>query len=899
MKNYLFIIPIFLGLFFLQTSLNAQNIPISEEQAKAELNKRGLSEEEVSQALLESGIDIDNLENATPEELLKIEEILKKLETKKNVLKENEIKEEAKKIEKDTIKVEKELVEKKADTKPKGVSDKIFAHNLLSIEPIGTKKLTNISEYYILGSGDVISISIWSDYSQFDDSYTIDNDGYIKIDKRNIKKRVYLKGLTLNKGRKKIKKILSNYLMFKSGEINISLESSRAINISIYGEVNRPGSFSIEAVNNIFEGLKYAKGVTGIGSVRNIKVLSSNGKFKQFDLYEYVDNPKYGEDFYLNNNDIIHIPVASKLIEISGAINRPFIFELLEEEGIKDLLSYAGGFTKDAIKDKIQVERFIDNKKVFIGIDLFDKRGKLNNFVLKNGDKIVIRKIEAEVKNYVEVKGSVFNTGRFERTKGMIFSEVLNKSGLRPEAKTDFAIIMRKNIDGTTRYISVNIDSVYNNIGKTNIDLKLFDEDIITVWAKSRFVDKMYISVQGAVRDPGEYPYGSVESINVLSAIKVAGGLLRNASSTIILHRQDPLRKYEIEYIKLDLERIINNPNSTENLILKPFDKLEILSKNLFNETTFVTIRGAVNNPGTIQYGENMTLNDLIVMAGGFRKFASTNNIEVSRIIIKDNKPTKVIVAKKDLNRDLKNTDKSHSYILEPYDVVIVRSIPDFELQKIITIKGEVKYPGKYTLISENEKVIDVIERAGGLTNEAFEDGATLYREKDDVGFIVMRLEDALNYKKSKYNYILKNLDVIDIPKQKDFVTIKGATKSNELYKDEIAYNKNGINVPFHKGKRAMFYIDNYAGGINDSGSKMNVFVEHANGEISKTINYGLFKLYPKVRKGSTIKVGIKKKKTKENKEKNEVDWNKIITNSVAQISTIMTLVILFKSISQ
>jgi hypothetical protein len=119
------------------------------------------------------------------------------------------------------------------------------------------------------------------------------------------------------------------------------------------------------------------------------------------------------------------------------------------------------------------------------------------------------------------------------------------------------------------------------------------------------------------------------------------------------------------------------------------------------------------------------------------------------------------------------------------------------------------------------------------------------------------------------------------------------------MYKDEVAYNKNGINVPFHKGKRAMYYIAKYAGGIHEDGSKNNIIVEHANGEIEKTLNYGLFKLYPKVRKGSTIKVGYKKKLTKEEKKDSEVDWNKIITDSVAQISTIMTLVILFKSISQ
>ena len=107
------------------------------------------------------------------------------------------------------------------------------------------------------------------------------------------------------------------------------------------------------------------------------------------------------------------------------------------------------------------------------------------------------------------------------------------------------------------------------------------------------------------------------------------------------------------------------------------------------------------------------------------------------------------------------------------------------------------------------------------------------------------------------------------------------------------------INVPYHSGKRAMFYIDNYAGGVNEQASKKDILVENANGEVKRTTEFGLFKVYPKVEKGSTIKVAYKKEKTKEEKEDKEIDWNKIINDSVAQISTIMTLVILFKTLSQ
>jgi hypothetical protein len=228
-----------------------------------------------------------------------------------------------------------------------------------------------------------------------------------------------------------------------------------------------------------------------------------------------------------------------------------------------------------------------------------------------------------------------------------------------------------------------------------------------------------------------------------------------------------------------------------------------------------------------------------------------------------------------------------------------VRFVPEFEMQKVVNLTGEIKYPGFYTLTSKNEKVTDIISRAGGFTEEAFMEGATLYRQQDSIGYIVMRLNDAMKHYKSKYNYVLKDEDIIEIPKQRDFVTIQGATKVYEVYKEEIAYNESGINVPFNSGKRAMYYIDNYAGGVNENASKKDILVEYPNGEIKKTTDLGFFKVYPKVKKGSLIKVANKKEKTKEEKEEKDIDWNKIINDSVAQISTIMTLVILFKTLSQ
>ncbi len=902
MKRIILIIIISMGFAITPNIVVAQQINVTEQQVRNELNKRGLSEDEVRQALIENNIDPDNIDNATPEQILQIKKIIEELEQKKldeaitQVEKEDTTEKNVPtpEINKENLMPENDQIEEVPDSFP------IYGHSILSIAPDKNKDLTNVNEHYLLSTGDKISISIWSDNSHFDNSYVIDKDGYIKIKMRNFNKRIYLKGLPLFKARKKINNELSQFILFNPGEINIDLESSRNIKISVYGEVLDPGSYSINATNTVFEAVKYAKGTTPIASVRNIKLIHSSGKFKVFDLYKYLVNSEYSNNFFLEDNDMIHVPVAEKVVTVKGGVKRPMSYELIEGEGIRELIHYAGGFNKDAIRKKLQINRFVEKKKVILTVDFIDDKGKISDFILKDGDEIIVNVIKTKIENYFEIKGAVYNPGRFERKEGIRVSDAIKQSGLKPDAKTDFAFLLRTDQFGVKRYIKINIDEILKNKNNENIDILLQNKDIITIWPKTRFTDKAYIEITGAVRDTGTYLYGIAESIKISDAIVLAGGLNRNASNVAFIHRQDPLRKFEKQYIKIDLRKILSNPSNQENIKLKPFDNLEVLPQNLFNEKRTVSINGAVNNPGIFQYGKDMTLKDLILLAGGFKMAASTNNIEVSRIEIQNNKPTKVIVGKINIDKNsLMTDDKSNQYKLEPYDNVFIRYVPEFELQKVVTISGEVRYPGKYTIAAKNEKISDLIKRAGGFSEEAFLDGATLYRSLDSTGFIVMGLQDAMDHYKSKYNYIIKSGDIIYIPKQKDFVTIRGATNVYEKYKDEVAFNKYGINVPFHKGKRAIYYINKYAGGINENGDRKKILVKHPNGEIEKTNDMILFSITPKVRKGSVIEVGYKQKRQDQEKKKKDIDWNKIITDSVAQISTIMTLVILFKSLSQ
>jgi protein involved in polysaccharide export with SLBB domain len=231
---------------------------------------------------------------------------------------------------------------------------------------------------------------------------------------------------------------------------------------------------------------------------------------------------------------------------------------------------------------------------------------------------------------------------------------------------------------------------------------------------------------------------------------------------------------------------------------------------------------------------------------------------------------------------------------LEPFDNIFVRYVPEFELQQNVTIEGEVTLPGEYSLVKENETVSELIRRAGGLTEESFAQAATLYRSEDSLGYIVMRLDEVLTNPSSRYNYVLKQGDIITIPKKKDYVVIEGATQLERSQSEQIIGKGNSIRVPYHAGEDALFYINYYAGGFADDARKDKIFVLYPNGEVKTSEKRFLIgKKHPEVLPGSIIQVGKKKLDLYGKDKKEDINWTRVLGDSVAQAMSILTLILL------
>jgi len=883
---------------------------LSEGEVRKELQKRGIDEAEFRQRMLDEGFDVDNMD---PSDLTdfqsKMEEVVIEMENEvveiarierdsiPDSLKNEQIIEDIKKegeaemsdISAQRIKnaidngipMEEAFANEMADLKNKDLPEaKIYGQQVFrnrSIALYTPSEDIRPPETYILGPGDQISILIWGK-SQENASFTISKAGDIQPDRMP---RINLKGLSYEKARSLLRSRYSEYYNFRKEDFEVTIDYSRTITVNIMGEAIMSGSYNVPATNTAFNALVASGGPSDIGSVRNIKLMHPDGSSQQLDVYEFLLDPSIIKDYFLQNNDFIFIPIADKKVTIEGAVRRPFMYEMLPGEGLKKLILFAGGLTEDAYKRNIQVTRYKSDQEVIIDVDYGSILNGASDFTLEKGDRVFVKNIEREYDNFIEVVGAVEYPGQFELEKGMKVSQVLTKAKLLNTARTDLAFLLRKNLDGSTKWIKIDV----NNITAEN-DISLDIEDRIIVYDQSRFKDEESFVISGAVRQPGTQPIGSDKNITVRDAMVLAGGVLPEGTDFAYIFRKNPKNANDQEYIRVEFD-------DEDQTIVEPYDSIVVFNIKQFLQETTVRVEGAIKEPMTIPFDPTLSLQDAITLAGGLKLEAAKSRVDVSRVIISENNDSKTEVIKISLDDNLQVNGVD--FMLEPYDLIEVRTAPSFELQRNIFISGEVKYPGKYSLEADNEKISQIINRAGGLTEESFPPGATLYRVEAGTGYVVLNLVEAMKSNNSKHNFILKDGDIIEIPKQKDFVAIRGFTKAKEIYPDKIL--KTGqINVPHYKSKNAKWYVDEFAAGIGEKGRSRLITVEHPNGRIEKTKDFLFFKKYPSVQKGSIVTVGrLEEVKEKEKEDREDVDWGKVFSDAVGQATAIITLIFLIE----
>ena len=448
------------------------------------------------------------------------------------------------------------------------------------------------------------------------------------------------------------------------------------------------------------------------------------------------------------------------------------------------------------------------------------------------------------------------------------------------------------------------------------------------------------ITVNGSIGVSGEYEFKKGERLlDLLERAKCISQKTFLEKVYIVRLNEDRTKSH----LSINLDKILENSNHEDNVLMQEYDVVNVLSIDDFDDNFTVSVEGAVRNAGTFSYGDGMSLQSALFLAGGLTQQAEGSRVEISRVMEYDLasnklKPRRAIVKNVKIGNDLVLSQEAEDFELKPYDQIFVRLNPDFEPVINVKILGEVQYPGTYSVLRKNEKISSLISRAGGLTNYAYKDGVKMYRKFERVideenenlemnisdelkksilndpqtasiytkeleennsllfsqdfsnqrksfttEMVYLDLNKALKSNQSKHNLVLHEGDSIVIPKTMDVVHITGELMNLE---------GNSISAPFFNSKRANYYVKNFAGGFSKSNDRNNTVVVYPNGIAKKSKNFLLFKVSPKVTKGSTIRVTSKNKKSKR-KNQNKVDWNQQIENAMLKISAVLTLWVL------
>jgi protein involved in polysaccharide export with SLBB domain len=574
--------------------------------------------------------------------------------------------------------------------------------------------------------------------------------------------------------------------------------------------------------------------------------------------------------------------VRSIKVSIVGEVKVPGTYTLSSLSTVFNGLYSSGGPNKDGTYRSIKVLR---NGSVHKEIDLYNFliAGDLSgNITLRDQDII---KVDPYV-NRVSVSGQTKNIGLFEMLDGETFANLLTYTGgFKPDAYKNRITVERK----TDREKKI-IDISYPDQANTEL---VSGDNIIVEKILDRYENR--IQLEGAVFRPGVYELEKNPTLSTL--IENAEGLMGDAfldRAVIYRTRAD----YSIEAIPVNLNDL-NSDSSAYDVELAKDDRVRISSIFDLQELRTVRISGSVLSPGSYRFVESSSLKDLIFQANGFKDEAAPYQIEVARRIADDrsgtirNEIAEIITI--DIENGLQYSAELEELELQPFDQVFVRKSPSYEEQQTVTISGEVLYPGIYVIQNRNYTVSDLIEKAGGLTEFAFAEGASLSRQfrnleespnadsldelgrsQETLSQVSINLPNIITNPKSDQDLLLVAGDRLEIPVRMQTVNIQG----------EVLYP---INTRYQDKKSFRSYISS-AGGFSENANENKAYIVYANGEVDRTKKFLFFKTYPEVRPGSMIFIPEKRQRTEMSPQERIailstiVSMAAIVTNTIFQI---------------
>ena len=733
-------------------------------------------------------------------------------------------------------KIDRDSLVKENTPQSAGTTDDIYGMHLFRGGAVA--EITELSTPpldYPIGVYDQIIVSLWNGAEATVD-YQVARDG--SIFPSGIGK-IYIQGLTFENMRSLI---ISRFKTFvpPSTNITVSLGAPRTITVNVAGEVNTQGPVTVSAFTNAFNIIALSGGPTELANLREI-LIKRNGKvIDQLDVYKYLTTGDFGKHIYMENNDFVIIQTAAKTVKAEGKFKRPMYYQLKKGEGLKDLLRYSGGLTKDAFSSGVKVYRTELEKQVVKDVNATaiinptnDARLAKLDFELMDGDIVKVIPVNPGLMNKIEIKGEVSYPGVYEIRKGDRLFDIINRAGgVTRNTYLPRAYIFRGGGDSTNikaSKVEVNLSALTSNDTASVYNVEMSANDQILLFSNNEFGDRQYVEIFGEVRKPGRV--NRYVGMTLQDLLFLSGGLKQSAeygrieiSSVLDIDSAKQVQKptrVTMQQIKISPDLTLDSVSA--NIELKTFDQVYIRKNPTFEIQQLIQLNGLIQYPGPYpRLNKYERLSSYIERAGGVKE-----------------------------NADL---------------------------------SGAILYRKKTEFFRENvTEKISKLDSAGNPMNTDSLGGLILGSDKTELARqalqepVSIELFKALKYRNSKYDIVMQEGDIIFVPEINPFVNVTGTVQSPL----KLTFDKEHTNLGY--------YIDK-AGGYGVRPWRSRIYVKYANGKSKRTKNFMFFHIFPKVEQGCTVIVPFRD----EGKEMSD-----IIKGTIQTTITIATATVLAKIISK
>ncbi|MDG1278875.1 MAG: SLBB domain-containing protein [Algoriphagus sp.] len=672
---------------------------------------------------------------------------------------------------------------------------------------------------YILGPGDMIYVDIYGQSEQYYEA-TVNPDGFVLLD--NIGP-VSVSGKSIEEAQGIIKNRVARYYPGLSGAnpstfLQVTLGNVRTIKVNILGEVRLPGTFTLSAFSTVFNALYAAGGPNENGSFRAIRLIRNNKLIAEIDVYEMLTKGMADLNLQLKDQDVIMVPAFLARAKVNGEVKRPITFEIAPEDTFEDLLNYAGGFTDEAFKDRVAISRITGNQRSVSDV----YQNQFGMFILKGGDEITVQRILNRYSNRVQIKGAVYREGAFALSEGLTLSQLVkNAEGLRGDAYTEQASILRTKTDLSTEMIQVNLKSVLDG---TSPDIPLQREDVVRIASIYDIQNEQYVQILGEVKRPGVYPFS--KSMRLEELIVLAGGLQESANSQDIeiARRLEDTDLGTLSDI-IPAQVAANLSITSESPELMPFDQVIVRKRSTFTMQRLVAVEGQVNSPGIFAIqtsGERIS--DLVNRAGGLNQFAYSKGATLIRRTEFFNTESEEIRRRRNLEalRLKLEADPSNSEAQEELLQRLFRDLP-----------GAANPVDTQLAQNKKESLDQIAEGTPGFEVKLKQTEA-----------VAINLETIINNPGSEDDLLLEEGDILSVPKLLQTVRMRG----------DLVYP---TTLRHESGKSLKYYINN-AGGFDRRANRKQTYVVYANGAVKRTKGFFGIRNYPSVEPGAEVIVPTK-----------------------------------------